>query len=83
MKLQERERISESMRILHGIAKDGKATVFVLAQINRDGEHKASLSKLQGSSSIEQDSDNVLILDPKEDEYEPSGRSKSDIQMVL
>ncbi len=83
MKLQERERISESMRILNGIAKDGKATVFVLAQINRDGEQKASLSKLQGSSSIEQDSDNVLILEPKEDEYEPSGRAKSDIQMVL
>lgn len=82
-RLLERERIGESMKILNALAKDGKATVFVLAQINREGEKNASLSKLQGSSAIEQDSDNVLILEPEEDEIDGYGRSKNDLNMVL
>ena len=68
MKLLERDRISEAMKVLNALAKDGKATVFVLAQLNREGESKAGLRNLQGSSAIEQDSDNVLILEPAEDE---------------
>lgn len=80
--LKERERISESMKILNSIAKDGKATVFVLAQINRQGENEGNLSNLYGSSAIEQDSDNVIILDPDEDELQPDGRAKPELKML-
>jgi len=80
--LKERERISESMKILNSIAKDGKATVFVLAQINRQGENEGNLSNLYGSSAIEQDSDNVIILDPEEDELQPDGRAKPELNML-
>jgi len=80
--LKERERISESMKTLNALAKDGRATVFALAQINRQGEDKGTLSNLYGSSAIEQDSDNVLILEPEEDELQPNGSAKPDLKMI-
>ena len=83
MKLLERDRISEAMKVLNALAKDGKATVFVLAQLNREGESKAGLRNLQGSSAIEQDSDNVLILEPAEDETDGFGTAKKDLHMYL
>lgn len=55
-------------RQLKALAKDVGCPVLLLSQLNRQGEHRPTLSALRDSGAIEQDADVVLFLhrpDPK------------------
>lgn len=60
------EQIGQSSRRLKALARELKTPVVALAQLNRDLEkrsnHRPSLADLQGSGSLEQDADLVLLL---------------------
>jgi len=58
----DRERIGEAMRELQMLSKDYNITIFVLAQINRDGNDEPTLVNLKDSGELEQTAHTVLIL---------------------
>ena len=58
----DRERIGEAMRELQMLSKDYNVTIFVLAQINREGNEEPGLIYLKDSGELEQTAHAVLIL---------------------
>lgn len=58
----DRERIGEAVRQLQIMTKDYDCTMFILAQINRTGEDKPSMSSLKDSGEIEQTAHALIIL---------------------
>jgi replicative DNA helicase len=61
-KQNDRERIGEAVREIQLMTKDYDVTVFLLAQINRDGNDEPTLVNLKDSGEIEQSAETVLIL---------------------
>ena len=61
-KQNDRERIGEAVREIQLMTKDYDVTVFMLAQINREGNDEPTLTHLKDSGEIEQSAETVLIL---------------------
>lgn len=58
----DRERIGEATRMLQIMSKDFNCTIFVLAQLNRDGTDAPSLTHLKDSGELEQTGHAILFL---------------------
>ena len=63
-----RERFSYMTNNLKRISMDSDIAVILAAQLNRDGKTEPSLIHLKESGSIEEDSDNVILLHRKEED---------------
>lgn len=69
----ERERFSYMTRTLKAMTMDLDIPIFLLCQINRDGDSKEpTLADLKGSGSIEEDADNIIFIHQT---GEPNGNS--------
>ena len=65
----DRERIGEAVRELNNITKDYDCTIFLIAQINRNGSDTPTMQDLKDSGEIEQTADTIILIhdDHKED----------------
>lgn len=65
----DRERIGEAVRELNNITKDYDCTIFLIAQINRNGSDIPTMQDLKDSGEIEQTADTIILIhdDHKED----------------
>ena len=73
---------AERMGGLSALAEEFDIPIFLSAQINRDGARAESpaLHHLEGSASIEQDSETVILLDAKPPD---TGEDRGDLIAVL
>ncbi|KHO63381.1 Replicative DNA helicase [Thermoanaerobacter sp. YS13] len=62
--------IGKMTRILKMMNIDLKIPIFVLSQLNREGEREPTLKNLRESGNIEQDFNNVIFLHTQEEELE-------------
>jgi replicative DNA helicase len=58
----DRERIGEAVRDIQLMTKDFDLTVFMLAQINRDGADSPTMNDLKDSGEIEQSAETIMLL---------------------
>lgn len=67
--MTETERIGEITRELNNMTKDYDCTVFLIAQINRNGAEKPTMEDLKSSGELEQTADTlILINDPNKED---------------
>ena len=59
----DREKMGDIVRQLQLMTKDYNCTIFLLAQINRDGAEKPKLENLKDTGELEQSGHCVMILD--------------------
>lgn len=58
----DRERIGEAVRELNNITKDYDCTIFLIAQINRNGSDVPTMQDLKDSGEIEQTADTIILI---------------------
>lgn len=58
----DKDRIGEVVREFNNITKDYNCTIFLVAQINRQGSDKPSMEELKDSGELEQTADTIMIL---------------------
>lgn len=58
----DRERIGEAIRELNNITKDYNCTIFVIAQINRQGTDVPTMQDLKDSGELEQTADTIILI---------------------
>lgn len=58
----DRERIGEAVRELNNITKDYDCTIFLIAQINRNGSEIPTMQDLKDSGEIEQTADTIILI---------------------
>jgi len=58
----DRERIGEAVRELNNITKDYDCTIFLIAQINRNGSDTPTMQDLKDSGEIEQTADTIILI---------------------
>ena len=58
----DRERIGEAVRELNNITKDYDCTIFLIAQINRNGSDIPTMQDLKDSGEIEQTADTIILI---------------------
>lgn len=58
----DKDRIGEVVREFNNITKDYNCTIFLVAQINRQGSDKPSMEDLKDSGELEQTADTIMIL---------------------
>ena len=58
----DRERIGEVVREIQNMTKDLNITVFIVAQINRNGDEEPGLVNLKDSGELEQTAHCVMII---------------------
>lgn len=65
----DKDRIGEAVRELNNITKDYDCTIFLIAQINRNGSDVPTMQDLKDSGEIEQTADTIILIhdDNKED----------------
>lgn len=65
----DRERIGNVVRELNNITKDYNCTIFLVAQINRNGSEIPTMQDLKDSGELEQTADTIILIhdDNKED----------------
>lgn len=69
----DKDRIGEVVRELNGITKDYDCTIFLVAQINRNGSDVPTMQDLKDSGELEQSADTIMLI------HDPE---KSDISSV-
>lgn len=68
----DKDRIGEITRELNGITKDYNCTIFIIAQINRNGTDVPTMSDLKDSGELEQSADTILLIhDINKDDNSP------------
>ena len=58
----DRERIGEIVREFNDITKDYNCTIFLVAQINRNGSDKPTMQDLKDSGELEQTADTIILI---------------------
>lgn len=58
----DRERIGEAVREINNITKDYDCTIFLIAQINRNGSDIPTMQDLKDSGEIEQTADTIILI---------------------
>lgn len=58
----DRERVGEAVRELNNITKDYDCTIFLIAQINRNGSETPTMQDLKDSGELEQTADTIIII---------------------
>ena len=60
--MSETERIGEITRELNNITKDYNCTIFLIAQINRNGAEQPTMQDLKSSGELEQSADTIILI---------------------
>ena len=58
----DRERIGDAVRELNNITKDYDCTIFLIAQINRQGTDIPTMQDLKDSGELEQTADTIILI---------------------
>lgn len=72
----DRERIGEAVRELNNITKDYDCTIFLIAQINRNGSDIPTMQDLKDSGEIEQTADTIILI------HDENKDDNSDVKQV-
>lgn len=76
----DRERIGEAVRELNNITKDYDCTIFVIAQINRQGSDTPTMQDLKDSGELEQTADTIILI---HDENKENNEDIKTISLVV
>jgi replicative DNA helicase len=67
--MSETERIGEITRELNNLTKDYDCTIFLIAQINRNGAEQPTMEDLKSSGELEQSADTIILIhDPNKND---------------
>lgn len=72
----DRERIGEAVRELNNITKDYDCTMFLIAQINRNGTDEPTMQDLKDSGELEQTADTIILI------HDENKADNSDIKQI-
>lgn len=73
----DRDRIGEVTRELNNITKDYNCTIFLIAQINRNGSDVPTMQDLKDSGELEQSADTIILIhDEKKEDTSSQKRIK-------
>lgn len=64
----DKDRIGNAVRELNNITKDYDCTVFLVAQINRNGHDEPTMQDLKDSGELEQSADTIILIHDKNKE---------------
>lgn len=76
----DRERIGDAVRELNNITKDYDCTIFVIAQINRNGTDTPTMQDLKDSGELEQTADTIILI---HDENKEDNKDIKEIYLVV
>ena len=76
----DRERIGEAVRELNNITKDYDCTIFLIAQINRNGSDVPTMQDLKDSGEIEQTADTIILI---HDEHKEDNADVKEIGFLI
>ena len=76
----DRERIGEAVRELNNITKDYDCTIFLIAQINRNGSDTPTMQDLKDSGEIEQTADTIILI---HDEHKEDNADVKEIGFLI
>ena len=76
----DRERIGEAVRELNNITKDYDCTIFLIAQINRNGSDTPTMQDLKDSGEIEQTADTIILI---HDEHKEDNSDDKEISFLI
>lgn len=60
--MSDKDRIGEITRELNNLTKDYNCTIFLIAQINRNGSEKPTMNDLKDSGELEQSADTIILI---------------------
>lgn len=67
--MSETERVGEITRELNNLTKDYNCTIFLIAQINRNGAEQPTMQDLKSSGELEQSADTIILIhDPNKED---------------
>ena len=72
----DRERIGEAVRELNNITKDYDCTIFLIAQINRNGAETPTMEDLKDSGEVEQTADSIILI------HDPNKENNEDVKQI-
>ena len=72
----DKDRIGNAVRELNNITKDYDCTIFLIAQINRNGSDVPTMQDLKDSGEIEQTADTIILI------HDENKDSKEDIKEI-
>ena len=72
----DRDRIGNAMRELNNMTKDYNCTIFVVAQINRNGTEEPSMRDLKDSGELEQTADTIILIN------DPDKKNNNDVKKI-
>lgn len=76
----DRERIGEAVRELNNITKDYNCTIFLVAQINRQGTDTPTMQDLKDSGELEQTADTIILI---HDENREDNKDIKEIKLLV
>ena len=76
----DRERIGEAVRELNNITKDYDCTIFLIAQINRNGSDTPTMQDLKDSGELEQSADTIMLI---HDENKENTSPEKEIKILV
>lgn len=76
----DRERIGEAVRELNNITKDYDCTMFIVAQINRNGFDVPTMQDLKDSGELEQTADTIILI---HDENKENTDDTKEVSLVI
>ena len=76
----DKDRIGEITRMLNDVTKDYDVTIFLIAQINRNGTDMPTMKDLKDSGELEQSADTILLI---HDELKDSPSLEKPIKILV
>ena len=76
----DKERIGDAVRELNNISKDYDCTIFLIAQINRQGTDKPTMQDLKDSGELEQSADTIILI---HDENKEDNKDIKEIKLLV
>ena len=76
----DRERVGEIVREFNDITKDYNCTIFLVAQINRNGSDKPTMQDLKDSGELEQTADTIILI---HDQHPEITNSVKQIDLII
>ena len=74
--MSDKDRIGEITRELNNLTKDCDCTIFIIAQINRNGSENPTMNDLKDSGELEQSADTIILIN------DPNKQDKSDEKII-
>ena len=76
----DKDRIGEITRMLNDVTKDYDVTIFIIAQINRNGSDTPTMQDLKDSGELEQSADTIILI---HDENKQDTSSEKVIKLLI